>query len=173
MLIGEKVLLRARRESDVAVLHEELYEDVAMRTRTDGRPWRPLPVEASPFRPTGAEEPAVFSAVERAGGELAGAAVLWGVNTHHRSAHLGMSLRPAVRGRGLGTDVVRVLCRYGFEVRGLHRLQVDTLADNTAMIGAAERAGFRVEGTMRGAAWVSGRFVDEVVLGLLAEDWAP
>ncbi|MFJ8443151.1 GNAT family N-acetyltransferase [Kitasatospora griseola] len=173
MLIGEKVLLRARQESDVAVLHAELYEDVAVRTRTDGRPWRPLPVEASPFRATGAEESAVFSAVERAGGELAGAAVLWGVNTHHRSAHLGMSLRPAVRGRGLGTDVVRVLCRYGFEVRGLHRLQVDTLADNTAMIGAAERAGFRVEGTMRGAAWVSGRFVDEVVLGLLAEDWAP
>ncbi|MFJ1792299.1 GNAT family N-acetyltransferase [Kitasatospora griseola] len=173
MLIGEKVLLRARQESDVAVLHAELYEDVAVRTRTDGRPWRPLPVEASPFRAAGAEEPAVFSAVERASGELAGAAVLWGVNTHHRSAHLGMSLRPAVRGRGLGTDVVRVLCRYGFEVRGLHRLRVDTLADNTAMIGAAERAGFRVEGTMRGAAWVSGRFVDEVVLGLLAEEWAP
>jgi len=173
MLIGSKTLLRARRESDVAVLHEELYEDVAMRTRTDGRPWRPLPVEASPFHVTGAEEPAVFSVVERESGEHAGAAVVWGVNTHHRYAHLGMSLLPAMRGRGLGTDVVRVLCRYGFEVRGLHRLQVDTLADNTAMIGAAERAGFRVEGTLRGAAWVSGRFVDEVVLGLVAEDWTP
>ncbi|MFJ5926079.1 GNAT family N-acetyltransferase [Kitasatospora sp. NPDC092948] len=173
MLIGAKTLLRARRESDVAVLHEELYEDVAMRTRTDGRPWRPLPVEASPFRATGTEEPAVFSVVEREGGALAGAAVVWGVDTHHRSAHLGLSLLPAMRGRGLGADAVRVLCRYGFEVRGLHRLQVDTLADNTAMIGAAERAGFRVEGTMRGAAWVSGRFVDEVVLGLLADGWTP
>ncbi|MGW4379512.1 GNAT family N-acetyltransferase [Kitasatospora sp. NPDC004531] len=171
MLIGEKVLLRARQESDVAVLHGELYEDVATRARTDGRPWRPLPVEASPFQGPGPENAAVFSAVERAGGELAGAAVLWGVDTHHRSAHLGLSLRPAMRWRGLGTDVVRVLCRYGFEVCGLHRLQVDTLADNTAMIGAAERAGFHVEGTMRGAAWVTGRFVDEVVLGMLAEEW--
>ncbi|KDN81413.1 GNAT family N-acetyltransferase [Kitasatospora cheerisanensis] len=173
MLIGEKAVLRARYESDVAVLHEELYEDVATRSRTDGRPWRPVPVEASPFRVTGAEENAVFSVVDRASGELAGAALLWGVDPHHRSGRLGMSLRPGVRGRGLGTDVVRVLCRYGFDVLGLHRLQVDTLADNAAMIGAARRAGFRVEGTLRGAAWVSGRFVDEVVLGLLADGRNP
>jgi RimJ/RimL family protein N-acetyltransferase len=67
---------------------------------------------------------------------------------------------------------VRVLCRYGFAIRGLHRLQVETLADNAAMIGATRRTGFVLEGTLRRAAWVNGRFVDEVVLGLLAEDWA-
>jgi len=74
-------------------------------------------------------------------------------------------------GRGLGTDVVLALCEYGFAVRGLHRLQVDTLASNAAMIGGAERAGFTLEGTLRGAAWVNGEFVDEVILGLLASDW--
>ncbi len=58
-------------------------------------------------------------------------------------------------------------------VRGLHRLQIETLADNTAMITAATRAGFSVEGTLRRSAWVYGAFVDLVVLGLLAEEWAP
>jgi len=31
-------------------------------------------------------------------------------------------------------DVVLALCEYGFAVRGLNRLQVDTLAGNAAMI---------------------------------------
>jgi GNAT superfamily N-acetyltransferase len=86
-------------------------------------------------------------------------------------SHLGVSLRPAFRGRGLGTDVVLALCRYGFTVRGLHRLQVDTLASNTAMIRAAAQAGFVPEGRLRQAAWVGGGFADEVILGLLVADW--
>jgi len=32
--------------------------------------------------------------------------------------------------------VVVALCEYGFAVRGLRRLQVDTLASNTAMLAA-------------------------------------
>jgi len=72
----------------------------------------------------------------------------------------------------LGTDTVRVLCRYGFSVRGLHRLQAETLAANTAMITAATRAGFVTEGTLRRSAWVDGQFADQVVFGLLASEWA-
>jgi RimJ/RimL family protein N-acetyltransferase len=81
-----------------------------------------------------------------------------------------MRLRPDCPD-GLGTDVVRVLCRSGFAIRGLHRLQAETLADNVAMIQAASRAGFRREGTLRRSAWVNGDFADEVILGLLATEW--
>jgi RimJ/RimL family protein N-acetyltransferase len=49
-------------------------------------------------------------------------------------------------------------------------LQVETLADNAAMIRAATRSGFVPEGTLRRAAWVNGDFADEVVLGLLATE---
>jgi RimJ/RimL family protein N-acetyltransferase len=114
---------------------------------------------------------AVFSVVALDGDELAGEAVLWHIDTHNRSAHIGMSLRPAWRGRGLATDVVQVLCHYGFDVLGMHRLQVDTLADNAAMIASAKAAGFSMEGTLREGAWVSGVFIDEVILGLLADQW--
>jgi RimJ/RimL family protein N-acetyltransferase len=103
--------------------------------------------------------------------ELAGDALLWGIDTHNRSAHLGISLRPVFRKRGFGVDVVQVLCDYGFAVRGLHRLQLETLADNTAMIRVASRAGFTQEGTLRASAWVDGEFVDLVIFGLLADAW--
>ena len=51
MLRVGKVGLRARDEADVAVLHAELYEDIATRMRADSRPWRPIPAgsAASPY----------------------------------------------------------------------------------------------------------------------------
>src|SRR5919108_2826938 len=175
MLRAGQIGLRAREEADVAVLHAELYEDIGTYMQADSRPWRPVPAGSAPS-PYAVGEPrddlSCFSVVELASGELAGEAVLWDIDLHNRMAHLGLSLRPAFRGRGLGTDVVLALCEYGFAVRGLHRLQVETLAGNAAMIHAAERAGFVAEGRRRGAAWVDGNFADEVILGMLAAEWA-
>ncbi len=94
------------------------------------------------------------------------------IDVHNRTAHLGVSPRPAFRGRSRGADVVVALCEYGFAVRGLPRMQVDTLASNTAIIRTASRARFVHEGRLRQAAWVNGEFTDEVILGILAADWA-
>jgi RimJ/RimL family protein N-acetyltransferase len=171
---GEKIGLRAQHEADVPVLHKELYEDVAVRSRTDPRPWRPIAAESahSPFALSEpSDQSAPFVVVELESQTLAGAAGLWGIDAHNRTAHLGISLFPSFRGRGFGSDVVRVLCEYGFLVRGMQRLQVETLADNTSMLKAAKSAGFVIEGTLRRSAWVNGSFIDEVVLGLLAHEW--
>ncbi|MGD0604096.1 MAG: GNAT family protein [Streptosporangiaceae bacterium] len=176
MLRGETIGLRALHEADIEILETELLNDVMTRVRSDSRPWRPVaPGSAdSPYRNT--VDPATvarFAAEELATGELAGEAVMFEIDLHNRNAHIGLALRPAFRGRHLGTDLVRVLCRYGFEIRGLHRLQVDTLTDNHAMIGAANRAGFVAEGVHRQVGWVNGRFADGVVLGQLATEWLP
>jgi RimJ/RimL family protein N-acetyltransferase len=175
MLRGQQVGLRARRQADVAVLHAELQDDVVTRSRAGADPWEPVSVDGnSPFAVGEPGEKIVrFSVVTLADDALAGVASMWGIDTHNRFAHIGVSLLPAYRGRGLGADVVEVLCHYGFVARGFHRLQVDTLGDNAAMIAAARRSGFVMEGTMREAAWVMGEFIDEVVLGLLASDWTP
>lgn len=174
MIRGDKVGLRARHEADVPILHAELYDDVVTRSHADSRPWRPISPgsAASPYtvgEPS--DDAACFSVIELGADELAGEALLWGIDTHHRIAHLGMSLRPAWRGRALAADVVRLLCYYGFTVRGLHRLQIDTLAGNVPMQRTAQSAGFTLEGTLRRSAWVHGAHADEVIYGLLADEW--
>lgn len=176
MLRGTTAGLRARHATDGAILHAELYEDVATRSRADSRPWRPIPADssASPYHIGGSsEDAALFSVVELDSQELAGEALLWSIDAHNRKAHLGISLRPAFRGRGLGTDVVRLLCHYGFAVLGLQRLQVETLSDNVPMIASATRCGFQKEGTLRRSAWVTGHFADETIMALLADEWHP
>ena len=174
MLRGELVGLRARHDADVAILDVELHDDVATNVRGSRRPRRPY-VPGSDASQNRVREPndsgAVFSVVTLADGELAGEASLWEIDTHNRMAHIGIALRPAFRGRGLGADTVRVLCHYGFVLLGLHRIQVDTLMENQAMIKAAERIGFTLDGTNREAVWVAGEFLDEAILGMLVTDW--
>jgi RimJ/RimL family protein N-acetyltransferase len=176
MLRGKKVGLRALLLTDLPVLVAEMSNDVELAMIANGHPWRPATVDEAEKRyRDGLEKPAEnkvqFAVEELATGELAGTTQLWGLDTHNRSAHLGFQLRPSFRGRGLGTDTIRTLCDYAFRVRGLHRLQVDTLASNAASIGAATANGFVPEGLLRRNAWVAGEFVDEALLGLLAEEW--
>lgn len=173
MLRGEKVYLRAREEADVPILHRELYDDVEGFARADGRAWRPRARSTgSPYDPKAPTDHATpFTIVAVEGDEPAGEALLWDIDLHNRYAHVGIALLPGVRGKGLGTETLELLTGYGFEVLGLHRLQLETLAENAAMVSAARKVGFRLEGTLRESAWVLGAFVDEVILGLVADEW--
>ncbi|GHG90269.1 GNAT family N-acetyltransferase [Streptomyces lanatus] len=176
MLKGNKVGLRARHEDDIPVLLTELYDDVVNSSRAEAGPWRPIvPGSKDPRLVVDDKEQGrvAFSVVELGGGTLIGSANLWGIDNHNRGAHIGLGLLPSARGKGYGTDVVSVLCHYGFIVRGLRRLQIETLADNTAMLRSAERNGFVREGVLRSSAWVMGEFLDEVLLGLLVQEWKP
>ena len=174
MLRGSTVGLRARHDEDIPILRTELYDDVVNSSRAEAGPWRPItPGSKDPRLVVDDKEQGhvPFSVVELEGGTLVGTATLWGIDNHHRSAHIGLGLLPSARGKGYGTDVVAVLCQYGFVVRGLRRLQIETLSDNDAMLRSAERNGFVREGLLRSSAWVMGEFMDEVLLGLLVEDW--
>ncbi|GAB3580628.1 hypothetical protein GCM10027579_07560 [Calidifontibacter terrae] len=165
------MVLRSRIEADVPVLHAELYEDVATRSRADLRPWRPLPVTVSPFAvDAGSDHASLFSVVERSSGDLAGEAVLWGIDRHNRSAHVGLALRPHFRGRRLGVDALNVLTGYGLHVLGMHRLQLETHSENAAMLAAATRLGYQREGRLRDAAWANGAFADQILMSILATD---
>ncbi|GIG69933.1 GNAT family N-acetyltransferase [Phytomonospora endophytica] len=171
MLHGENLTLRPRTEADVAVLHAEIYEDLTVRPLADTRPWTPRLPGDSPFAvPTGIDD-AVFFSIADDTGELAGACELWGIDAHQRSAHIGIALRPAWRGRGLASDTVAVLCHYAFDTRGLHRVGLETLTSNTPMIAAATRNGFTEEGRLRQAQWAHGTWHDRVLFGLLRGEW--
>src|SRR5690349_17115786 len=104
MLRGERVGLRARREADVPILHEELHDDISCWVRMNWRPWRPIDASTgpSPYRvQERSDDKAPFSVVELDSDELAGSALLWGIDPHNRLAHIGIGLRPTYRGRGL------------------------------------------------------------------------
>jgi RimJ/RimL family protein N-acetyltransferase len=56
----------------------------------------------------------------------------------------------AERGRGLGSEAVRLLTEYLFEREGAHRVQATTDVENAAMRRSLENCGFSHEGILRG-----------------------
>jgi RimJ/RimL family protein N-acetyltransferase len=179
MLSGERVLLRATVRDDVPMLHR-LESDADLQQLVNDRPWRPQSLEAAYARfdkelPEDDKSIALFTVVprERADepGNGVGYGLLWGIDVHNRTAHLGLTLVPEARGHGYGLDTVRVLCDYGFRVRALLRIGCETLTTNAGMIATAEAAGFVREGVQRSVGYVDGERVDGMLFGLLYEEW--
>ena len=62
------------------------------------------------------------------------------------------------RGKGYGTDALRVLVRFAFERRNLRRVHLVTLASNAGGLACYRKVGFVEEGRRREHAWVRGGY---------------
>lgn len=65
-------------------------------------------------------------------------------------SELGIGIFAEARGKGMGTDALRTLCRHLFEEEGFLRVQLSTDVTNEGMRRSAENAGFTFEGVLRG-----------------------
>ena len=172
MLHADSVLLRPIQRAELETLYD-WHSDVDTWLAAQDAPYAPRSFErfVKWWAGVDVDRGAAWFGIE-ADGRLVGDGGLTGIDMHNRVAHIGLAIGDrGHRGQGLGRDALAVLSDYGFRLRGLHRLQVDTLATNDAMLRTARSVGYREEGRLRGKAFVAGQFVDEVVLGLLAEEW--
>jgi RimJ/RimL family protein N-acetyltransferase len=79
----------------------------------------------------------------------------------------GISLWPAFRGRGHGTEAQRQLTRYLFRHTPQNRIQASTSAANIAEQRCLEKAGFTREGVLRGAYFHNGGWRDEFLYAIV------
>jgi RimJ/RimL family protein N-acetyltransferase len=76
-----------------------------------------------------------------------------------------------LRGKGLGTEALRLLRDYLFRERGAHRLEALTVAFNTGAMKTLHHNGFSREGVLREAVLVDGEWRDRVMFSLLRREW--
>lgn len=74
-------------------------------------------------------------------------------------------------GKGLGTEAIRAVAEFCFDVLDLHKLSMRVLSFNTRAIRAYERVGFVREGLERESAFIAGVWHDDVIVGLLKRDF--
>ncbi len=84
---------------------------------------------------------------------------------------LGYELHADHWGNGFMTEAVREATRYAFEELRVHKLEAWVFANNLASQSILKKLGFIYEGTLREhVAWGDSR-MDDLMLGLLGEEW--
>lgn len=109
----------------------------------------------------------VFAIRQKRGDRLIGVCQLHTISQVHRSAELQIRIGDArARGRGYGAEAVRLLVAFAFRDLNLHRVWLRVFRTNARALKTYRSAGFVKEGVLRDAAFVNGRFVDVIVMGL-------
>ena len=158
------------------------------------RPWQPEDVPAlqraladpdvarwTTLRPDGAAEMVATSGDRWQDGSTAELAVpdattaelLAGVDLHaiaDGAAEAGWWCAPGARGRGVTSEAVGALCRWGFGALDLHRITAQVEVGNWGSRALAEKVGFTVEGVLRSVPAPGGRRADTWLAALLATD---
>ena len=103
---------------------------------------------------------------------LLGYASLKGVRPINRTASVSIAIfSEEDRGKGFGTDAMKVLLRFGFDFLNLHRIGLNVFDTNPRAIRVYEKVGFKKVGVMRHTDFVEGKYVNDVAMDILEDEW--
>lgn len=176
-IVGERVVLRPLRESDVQPLFDLI--DESRDFLSEHLPW---PEECSLPEDVSARIESWEMQAQMANGAcwgifektlegtaIAGCIMLGWVQWKHRSAAVSYWLGKLFCGRGLATEALLLVACEAFSM-GLNRLELSASVNNPQSIAVARRAGFREEGLCRDYERLHGKFEDHLRFSLLSRD---
>lgn len=173
-LTGEKVLLRSL-ELDDLDLFWKWFADREVVKYSMGTwifPWSKSETQAWLERTLQDKETLSLGVVEEASGQLIGYAGIAGISRVNHSGEYYILLgEKTCRGKGYGTEVTRLIVRYGFTSLNLHRIMLTVSSLNPGGIKAYTRAGFQQEGVLRQACYRDGAYHDKLVMAILRSEW--
>jgi diamine N-acetyltransferase len=115
---------------------------------------------------------AIYTIYELPGYRPIGNVDLHTIDVGNRTAELGIMIGEAdARGRGLGTEAVRLICDIGFNALELHSIMLVAFGWNVAGQKAYAKAGFREIGRRRESRFFAGRYWDEIHYDLLRSEF--
>ena len=158
-----------------AALHEAYAED------RERRIWTYLPY--GPFGSQGeyaawvhsvesGNDPLFYAILPRAGDRALGVASYLRIDPSMGSIEVGhLSYSPALRRTAAATEAMYLMMRRAFEELGYRRYEWKCDSLNAPSRSAAERLGFRYEGTFRNAVVVKGRNRDNAWFSITDAEW--
>lgn len=112
-----------------------------------------------------------LTAIRKEDGEQLGNVVVYNVQQYERWCHWGIKLDKKFWRQGYRTEAAKLLLRYVFEDLGFNRLKADTHLRNEASWRFQESLGFVREGVMRQDKYIQGEYVDDVLYGMLRDEY--
>lgn len=88
----------------------------------------------------------------------------------HKKAEIGFWLLPSFWGQGIMTEILPLICKYGFDSLGLHRIEGFVENDNQNCKRAMAKLDFEHEGTMKDCEIKNGKFISLDIYAKLNDD---
>lgn len=173
MLQGKFVHIRTM-EADDLVAVKAVNDDPAVRANVVGWGWPTSMTEMQRWHAGSQGGNTHRWVVEDGEQRVIGVTGLWDVDMQSRHAMTALKIggRNELRGRGLGTEAIKLVMAFAFYDLGLNRLHGAILADNTASQRAyLEKCGWRKEGILRQHVWRHGEYRDLWQVGILAREF--
>jgi RimJ/RimL family protein N-acetyltransferase len=115
-----------------------------------------------------------YAIVEKGTDQLIGNCGFMDIDETNRSAEAGIFIGlESRRGRGLGTEAMRLLCDYGFNILNLRSIMLRVYAYNERAIASYRKIGFKLIGLRRKARFYGGEYHDIAYMDLLPGDSGP
>lgn len=99
-----------------------------------------------------------------------GAGGLNNLSKVHKKAEIGFWLLPNYWRQGIMTEILPLICKYGFENLGLHRIEGMVETDNWNCKKAMQKLRFNHEGTMQDCEIKNGKFISLDIYAKLNPD---
>lgn len=104
-------------------------------------------------------------------GKLAGAIGFNDMDEDNNVGEMGYFLGEPFQQKGVMSRAYKAVIDYGFETLGLNRIEAYIADGNERSKALPRRFGFTEEGKIRQAEWLYDHYEDEIIYGLLAEEW--
>jgi ribosomal-protein-alanine N-acetyltransferase len=108
----------------------------------------------------------------RGAGGFIGYAGHWRLMKQHLRSEIGYQMLPEHWGKGLMTEALRAILRFGFERMGLNSVEAQIDPANTRSRKTLERLGFLQDGLLRESYYFAGEYTDTAVFTLLQREYA-
>ena len=109
--------------------------------------------------------------VHKEDGALLGHCGFFDINRYDCSAEISYCLKSDSWGRGIMTEALETMLKFGFEEYGLNRVTAKVIKGNINSFKVLNHLGFVREGVMRASLLKNGRYFDLVIFSLLNSEY--
>lgn len=173
MILGEKVRLRPIEREDLPRFVKWFGDPQVRRHLAVYLPFSQAEEERwfeGHIERQGRQEEVVL-AIETLEGVHIGNIGLHRINWKDRNAELGIIIgEKTYWDQGYGSDAICTLLRFAFREMNLHRVYLRVDADNARGLRCYEKAGFRLEGTLRDSVFRDGVYYDQQIMSVLSPE---
>ncbi len=173
-IIGSKIILREYRREDLASMRQWVNDPEVVDKLSDIFLFPHSVVQTESFlngKLEGKGDPG-FVIADKESGAYIGQIDLVNLDWKNRLSRFGIVIGDAnLRGRGYGSEAIRLLQKHAFERLNLNKLELEVYDFNTNAYRCYLKCGFKEEGRLRESHYIHGWYHDKIIMGILKSEY--